>query len=115
MRNSAPGVAEFTGGQSFRGGFDRERCHFTAADLPPTFGPRAPPILEEVSRAPLVIHVIERAAHDEDHHDDDVSLHDDRRYGCRKLRDWIVCKHSPAKCWESIINGQESLKERSTL
>ena len=96
MRDPAPRVAEFARRQHVvHGGLHGDGHHVSAGELLlcPVLG--GPPVVEEVPGAPLVDDVEERAARDQERHQDDVGLHDGGRYGRRKLSEGIAGEHCP--------------------
>ncbi len=80
--DAAARVAEFPGCQNVdKAGLDGERHQFAATDLLRPLAFRFPPVIEKIPGAPLVHDVEQRPGRNQGDHDDDIGLHDGRRYG----------------------------------
>ena len=83
MREPALHVAKLAGRQHVDDrGTTQPATHFAAANLLPGLAFRISPVGEEIRGDPFVDDIEERAAHDQNDHDDHVGLHDGRR-DCR--------------------------------
>ena len=81
MGNSTPRITELTGSQTVHdNGLDRQGDHIPATDFLPTFCFCISPIVDKILGAPFVDDVVQRAYSNQNNHNDDVRLHDFRRY-----------------------------------